>query len=399
MKLFTALFALLLCVFSVTSSAGQQYYEARSVAMGGSAVAASNREGAAFINPALLAVHAPQYDSSSGLMMLPMIAAEATNLNSFNDKFDDLQDSYDRLDDAISANDSAAIDRYRASLIDDLQGLDGEMGIVGAGLGMSIVIPTEKMPMAIFYKTYIDAIGMTDIAQSDIDTLQNLSTSTRTIPDLDSEGIVVAAGVSELGVALSFPLSIVNMPIAVGISPKFQRVDTYNYAVNANNFDSGDFDNEKYHDDDTSLNLDLGVAMQPSENIIVGLSGRNMISNNVDTVNNFNREFTYHVEPLYTAGVAYEGNSYTLTTDLDLNSNKRFSNETDTQYWRVGGELRPMGWIALRLGYRHDLKDASEDVYSFGTGFSIGNTFNFDLSGLVGSEDTLGGVIQTSYHF
>ncbi|MBL4814206.1 MAG: hypothetical protein JKY74_01835, partial [Shewanella sp.] len=42
--------------------AGQQYYEARSDAMGGAGVASSNREGAAFINPALLALQAPKFN-------------------------------------------------------------------------------------------------------------------------------------------------------------------------------------------------------------------------------------------------------------------------------------------------------------------------------------------------
>lgn len=378
--------------------AGQQYYEARSDAMGGAGVASSNREGAAFINPALLALQAPKFNNFA--MLLPVLGVDGADSDQMIDKFDSLQDAYDALDVAIGSGDTAAIDLHRGELVMDLESLKDNKAYASAGIGFSIVLPTHKMPMAVFYKSYMDAVGVAAIAQSDIDTLNGLDPNNPPeLTDLDSQGAVVAGAVSELGVALSFPLSIVNMPIAIGVSPKFQRIDTYNYVVSANNFDASDFDDAKYRNDETTFNLDVGVAMEPMSGLTVGLSGRNLISQDVETVEAQGRTFTYQVEPLFTAGVAYDWDSLTLTSDIDLNAHKRFAEIDGTQYWRVGGELKATDWFAFRLGYRHDMKDSTANIYSLGTGFEFGRVFYLDFTGMVGSDDAIGGVLQTSYHF
>ena len=378
--------------------AGQQYYEARSDAMGGAGVASSNREGAAFINPALLALQAPKFNDFA--MLLPVIGADGADKDQMVDKFDSLQDSYDALDAAISAGNATAVDLHRGELVSDLESLKDNNAYVSAGIGFSIVLPTHKMPMAVFYKSYIDAIGVAAIAQSDIDRLNTLDPDNPpALADLDSQGAVVAGVVSDLGVALSFPLSIVNMPIAVGISPKFQRIDTYNYVVSANNFDASDFDESKYRNDEVTFNLDIGIAMEPISGLTVGLSGRNLISQDVETVETQGRKFTYQVEPQFTAGIAYDWESIIVTSDIDLNAYKRFEEIGATQYWRVGGELKATDWFALRLGYRYDMKDNTANIYSLGTGFEFGRVFFLDFTGMVGSDDAIGGVLQTSYHF
>lgn len=256
MKYLSLVIAVLLSGSASLASAASLYNEARSDAMGGTGVAASNREGAAFINPALLAIHAPKY--SGGAVMLPVLGAEAANIDNLTDKFDALQASYDGLEAAINASDVTGITNYRDMLVADLKSLDGENAYGSVGLGFSVVLPTKRMPMSIFYKTYIDAVSVAVIEDSDIDALTNLDPNNPpAVTDLDSQGAVVAGAISDLGVALSFPLSIVNMPVAVGISPKLQRIDTYNYVVSANNFDADDFDDNKYRNDDT---VEIGRA-------------------------------------------------------------------------------------------------------------------------------------------
>lgn len=378
--------------------AGQQYYEARSDAMGGAGVASSNREGAAFINPALLALHAPKHDNIS--MLIPMVGIEGADKDQMLDKFDALQDSFDALGVAVHTGDIAGMVRYRDELVIDLESLKDTDGYVSVGIGFSVVLPTQRVPMAFFYKGYIDAIGLAAIEQSDIDTLNSADSSNPPmITDLDSQGVVIAGAVSDLGVALSLPLSIVNMPITVGITAKVQRIDTYHYVASANNFDASDFDDDRYQTDETAFNLDVGVAIMPTEGLIFGVSGRNLIARELETIQAKGRQFTYRVEPLYTAGISYDWGGVMLTSDIDLNARKRFAEFAETQYWRVGGELLATDWLALRVGYRHDLKDNTVNIYSLGTGFSLGRVFNLDLSGMVGSDDAIGGVLQTSYHF
>lgn len=398
MKFLSAMIMMVFSGLSVSALAGQQYHEARSDAMGGASVASSNPEGAAFINPALLAVHGPKY--SGGVVMFPALGVDMGNVSDLNDKFDALQLSYDGLENAINAADIAGIENYRSALITDLQSLEDEHAYASVGLGLSVVLPTKRMPMAIFYKTYIDAVSVAAIEQSDLDLLNDIDPNAPPVlTDLDSQGAVVAGAVSDLGVALSFPLSIVNMPIAIGISPKLQRIDTYNYVISANDFDTSDFDDDKYRNKETAFNLDIGVAIQPTAGMVLGLSGRNLVSQKVDTVESLGRQFTYRVEALYTAGVSYEWNRLSVTTDIDLNKHQGFDQIDSRQYWRLGGEIKATDWFALRFGYRRDLEDSTADIYSVGTGFRIGRSFNFDLTGMVGSDDAIGGVIQTSYHF
>ncbi|ABV85885.1 conjugal transfer protein TraF [Shewanella pealeana] len=381
-----------------TAQAGQEYYEARSDAMGGAGVAASNREGAAFVNPALLAINA--HKDNSAVLLIPAIGADVADSDDMIDKFDSLIDSYDALEAAIDVGNTAAIDEFRDDLVFDLESLNGNSAYASAGLGFSVAIPYQRMPMAIFYKSYVNAVGVADIAQSDIDALNNLDPNNPpNISDLDSQGQVVGGAVSDFGIALSFPLSIVNMPIAVGISPKFQRIDSYNYIANANNFDASDFDDAKYRNDETNFNLDIGVAMQAFDGLTLGLSGRNLISQDVDTIEVEGQKFTYRVEPLVTAAVAYDWDILSVTTDIDLIENKKFKELDGTQYWRVGGEVRAFDWMALRVGYRHDMKDSTANLYSLGSGFAFGDSFFLDLTGMFGDDNAVGGVLQTSYHF
>ncbi|WP_299574681.1 conjugal transfer protein TraF [uncultured Shewanella sp.] len=385
------------------------YFEARSDSMGGTGVAASNRVGASFINPALLAILTPHATytneeikkTQAFSLLLPAVGAEGADSDNMIDKFDSLQDSYDGLEAAINSGDSSDVETFRDDLVVDLESLKGNTANVSAGIGAAFVIPNEYLPMAVFYKSYLDAVGVADIVQSDIDTLSTLDplNPPTEITDLDSQGVVLAGGVTDFGVALSFPLSIVNMPVRVGISPKFQRIDTYHYSVNANNFDADDFDDDKYRNDENLFNLDIGVAFEPMDALTVGLSARNVFSKTVKTVESQGREFHYQVEPLITAGASYDWASVTLTTDIDLVDQTRFKELDAVQYWRVGGEVKATNWLSLRMGYRHDLKDNNVDIYSFGTGFAIGQAFKLDMSGSYGEDDAIGAVLQTSYHF
>lgn len=382
--------------------AGQQYYEARSDAMGGVGVASSNRDGAVFINPALLALQAPQFNDFATL--LPAFGFDGANSEQVLDKFGALQSSYKGLDTPIGAADAAKVSLYRD------ESLQNKHAYASAGLGFSVVLPTHKMPMTVFYKSYIDTLGVAAIAHSDIDTLNTLAPNNPPMltelgaqglgsQGLGSQGTVVTASVSDLGVALSFPLSIVNMPIAIGVSPKLQRIDTYSNVASVSNFESNDFDDAQYRNDGTAFNVDLGVAMEPVDGLTVGLSGRNLISQEVETIEAQGRRFTFQVEPMYAAGVAYDWESLTLTSDIDLNAQKRFEEVGDTQYWHLGGEMQATDWLALRVGYRHDIKDNTANIYSLGTGFEFGRVFYLDFTGMVGSNEAIGGVLQTSYHF
>lgn len=355
-----------------------------------------HRAGAALANPALLSLYATKSDDYA----LPVLGADGADKDDMIDKFDNLQDSYDGLDAAINASDVSGIEQYRGALIEDLQFLQHTTGYLSTGIGIALTLPTNSISTAIFFNTYIDAIGLAAIEQSDIDMLSTLDPlNPPQIDDLDSSGIVAAGATTDIGVAFSMPLSIANMPVTVGISPKIQRIDAYFYAVSANNFEASDFDDDKYRTDETVFNVDVGVAMQPVEGMTLALMGKNLISQDVETLPIENRKVSYQVEPLITAGIAYDWSDFTVTSDIDLTEYQRFESLAGTQFWRLGGEMRAADWVALRLGYRHDLEDSTADIYSVGVGFKAGDAFRFDLTGMFDSDNAIGGVIQTSYYF
>jgi len=273
------------------------------------------------------------------------------------------------------------------------------------GGGLSIEAANQSVQMVVFYDTYADAIGVKAIGVNTIDMdgfeapHERLKVLEPELMELDSKGMLVAGAVSDFGVAISYPLSIVNMPISVGVSPKLQKIDTYNYEAVINSFEPSEFDDASYRNDETTFNLDIGVAMEPVEGLVVAMSGRDLISQELEAVESQGRKLNYRVDPKFAAGVAYDWNRLTFTTDIDLNPIKRFDETVGTQYWRFKGEVRATDWLALRLGYRHDMKDNRASVYSLGTGVELGEVFSLDFTGMVSSDDAIGGVLKTSYHF
>lgn len=379
--------------------AGQDVFETRMDAMGGTGVAAGNRISAAFVNPALMSL--PDRQSEDVSLLLPALGAEVADDDDMIDKFDTLEDNYDALDAAIDRGDSAGILRYRDALVGDLESLRGNVAFANAGLGLNVVLPSSNnLSLALFSKTYLEGFAVANISDADILMLSTIDpTAPPALDNLTSQGRIVAGAVTDLGFALSTAFEINEMPVTVGIAPKYQRLDTFNYAVSANDFDVDDFDSDDYRNDNSGFNVDIGAAIQPMTGLTVGVSGRNLVKQELTTVMSQGQQLTYQVKPMVTAGVAYQYSGFTVSTDLDLTENQKFAELEGPKYWRMGGEYQPASWFAVRVGYRQDLNDVTPDIYSIGTGFTIGSAFSIDLTGMFGSDDALGGALQTSYYF
>lgn len=385
-------------MFSQYGLCAQDVFEARSDAMGGTGVASASLEAAPWMNPALLSL--PGYTEGDFGLLIPVLGAEVSDKDNMSDKFDTLEDNYDGLDAAINNGDVDAIDAYRVALLADLKGLDGNTAYASAGIGFSFAMPTKGMSWGVYYRSYLDGVAVADISDTDLVLLETLDPmNPPELDDLTSQGRVIAGASSELALSVSMPLSIVNMPVTIGLTPKLQRLDSFNYAVSANNFDAGDFDSDDYRNDDTGFNLDAGLAIMPMRGLTLGLVGRNLIERELETVESEGVQFKYRAGPMVTLGAAYTTASWQLSTDLDLTDNEKFVGLEGTKYWRFGGEWQALDWLSLRLGYRQDLNDMTADIYSVGTGFQIGEGFKLDLTGMWGDNDTVGAVLQSSYHF
>ncbi|MCL1130813.1 conjugal transfer protein TraF [Shewanella sairae] len=393
-----ALACALLPCFSALADQGS--YLVHRAAVGG--VAAAYIEGKAFVNPALLALNSHKNNATERLT-----PAQGSALDTVQTLTKSIEvRPHDTSGSAKDYNQLALTFNSRNST--DTHSYGNNLGLIKGhstytSVALEPVASNSIMSLTSFYQTEDTAIELGDAIQSELGATNRFANASVDVVSLDEQSPLISSRVSDFGVAMSFPLSIVNMPIAVGVSPKLQRVDTYHSLGNAPHFDASagelnGFD-DRYRNDAIHFNVDVGIAMQPLAGLTVELSGRNLIDKEHDTIALNGQQLTYQVEPLVKAGVAYDWQSLSVSTDIDLIENNQFKQLKGAQYWRLGGEMKAFDWMSVRVGYRHDMQDAGGDIYSLGSGFTIGESFSLDFTGMFGNDNALGGVLRTSYHF
>lgn len=149
--------------------------------------------------------------------------------------------------------------------------------------------------------------------------------------------------------------------------------------------------------------------MDFGENWTVGLSGQNLLSRDIDTNDirvlngrtgqEVSYQDTWQIRPLVTAGVAWHTGLLTLSADGDLTQTRGFKSEENSQYVGAGAEVSLLGWLAVRGGFRGDVKGNDSNVFTGGLGFAPFNTVHIDLTGIVGEDETWGAGAQFSVRF
>jgi opacity protein-like surface antigen len=386
--------------------------ETRNNAMGGTGVASSRYGSAVFSNPALLAKAQPDDDIT---VVFPSIGAQISDKDNLRDKIDDISDDVDNYRNAFDNLNFADLfipgsPGYRqvssaaGSLADQLESLKGKTASGKAAGGIAVSIPNDTLSVAFVAKANARARVSSYIDQGDIDQLRAIeavpSTALTVDPDnLKSKGFGRAAIVSDYGVAVARQFDIGGVPVSLGITPKLQKTWLYNYTVSIYNYNSDDINNSRYRNDDTGFNVDAGLAADFGENWTVGLSGQNLMSRDIDTKEVDGVRDTYQISPLVTAGVAWHNDLVTLTADSDLTETKGFKSEENSQYVGVGAEVQPLSWLAVRAGYRADVKSNDSNVFTAGVGFAPFNRVHLDLMGLYGEDQTWGAGAQLSMTF
>lgn len=371
---------------------------ARNQAMGGAGVASSNPQVSPFINPALMHHNVKDQGFS---MALPFVGLTAADPDDLVDKVDELQDSIDRLQARIDAADVPGADALRPVVASQLQGIDGLALDTQVGAGLSFVYPTADFTVGLSARTFVDARVLPIIDAADIATITG-SNNSADFDSLESDAVVAAAAVTEFGVSLATGIQILGRDVTIGVTPKFQSIETFNYAASVTSFDEddaeNDFDNEQFRDTDSSFNFDLGAAIDVNENVTVGFAVQNLISDSFDTVITSGRQFTYQVEARPTVGAALRGAGFTLTGDLDLLPTSRFQEVDDSQFFRLGAEYDLAGWAQLRAGASFDLESTQENLFSAGLGLSPFETVRIDLVGQYG-DNAAGAGLQIALTF
>lgn len=389
--------------FFVAGQAGAAngWTEARNDAMGGTGVASANYGSGVLINPALLAKAKPDDDIT---LIVPTIGAQISDKDDLRSKIDDISDEIDNYRQVLSTINLSQISAAAGDLANQLSSLKGKTANGKAGAGLAVSVPNDTLNVAFVAKANARARVSSYIDQGDIDLLRSiqsnpLNAATANPKDLKSKGYGRAAIVSDYGVAIARQFDIGGVPVSLGITPKLQQTWLYNYTTSIYNFSSDDINSSRYRNDDTGFNVDAGLAADFGDNWTVGLSGQNLFSRDIDTKEVDGVRDTYQIRPLVTAGVAWHTDILTLSADGDLTETKGFKSEDTSQYVGVGAEVRPLDWLAVRAGYRADVKNNDSNVFTGGVGFAPFNRVHVDLMGLYGENQTWGAGAQLSVTF
>jgi hypothetical protein len=297
-------------------------------------------------------------------------------------------------------------------LMNQLNALDGKTATGNLGAGFAFAMPTGSFALSIHAHSYTDFSARTLVDPADTDpTSGRIITAliSGNVQNLGSEARILAANVLELGVSVARQFDIAGMSLSIGATPKVQRVDTFNYAINAQNFENlDDFNDAAFRTDEIDFNLDLGVAFSPVEALTIGLVGRNVLAQDYGTVNTFGQAFTYEIQPKLILGAAVKLETLTLAADIDVTGDDRFKDVTlnfsnvlddDSQFARFGAEFDAWTWAQIRAGYVTDLENTVEDMFTAGIGISPGDVWHLDIAGMYADEHSFGGVVQMSFTF
>ncbi|HDJ2742138.1 TPA: conjugal transfer protein TraF [Salmonella bongori] len=415
------------------TSAANTWAEARNDAMGGTGVASAYYGSGVLLNPALLAKAKPEDNIT---VVLPAVGVQITDKDNLQDEINDISDKinyYDHVVDSLTPGQillhpRGVLNQFQGAardLADELEYLNGKTARANAGAGVAVSIPGQTLSVAFIAKGYAHGRVSSSIDQNDIQYLRNIQRNEsialreagraallgtdEITKHLNSTASRRVAIVSDYGIAAAKQWVVGDVPVSIGVTPKLQKTWLYNYTTSIYHYDSSDWNSSRYRNDDTGFNIDAGLAADFGENWTLGLSGQNLVSRDIDTkeiyiTNGISEETThykdtYQIRPLVTTGIAWHNEVLTVSADGDLTETKGFKSEDNSRYVGVGAEVRPLAWLAVRAGYRADVKNNDSNVFTGGLGFAPYNRVHLDLMGLYGEDETWGAGAQLTMTF
>jgi hypothetical protein len=360
-----------LTVNELVHAALPAFQDARAFAMGGTGVAGGRPASASFYNPALLSIwHKASQDDFN--LTLPSLHARIAHEEELVEQMDDIQESIDDFNAAVSGYDpntgsgKEAVRDSARQLQEQLRAVDGDTTRGELGLALAIQKPDKELGMGLFSGVALRANVRGQFSKDDDVVLNRAIESAEANREikpigegeeagepLSSTGAAVVVVIAEAGITLSREIELGGNALALGVSPKYMQIRTYDYRRSVSSFDEEDFDTADYETRKSGFNMNLGAAYTFGESSqwVAGASVRNLIPMDVDTVNDHKVE----VDPRITVGLAHRSRFSTLAVDLDLTENRNFSFEGGTQWLGLGGEVDAFDLIQLRAGVRHNL--------------------------------------------
>ena len=378
--------------------ANADIFSSRNAAMGGAGVAVSDYEVAGLYNPALLTV---KEEKDSVAIVFPNVGAEVSDQDEIFDELDAIADDFDALEQAIAASAPNAstdptVQSIRDRLIGNLNFVSDKPVSLNLGAFMSVAVPGDEQGFGIAVSGFADVLvearydDANDTPLIDAAILGNV-TDFDTV-SLNSNVKAIGVAVAEVIFSYARSVSFGDREVSIGVSPKYQSVETIQYIQTVNNYDEDDFDAEEFTDDDSGFNMDIGAAMNLNDKTLIAVNIQNLFGADYDTVEDpvTSEMTTYEIRPVVTPAISHKRDWLAATAELDLTERSGFKDEDGSQFFRVGVEFDAANWAQLRLGYRSDMNSVREDVVSAGIGLSPFDVLHIGIAGFVGDNDTAG---------
>ena len=404
--------AVALSVFSQASNAIPFSFEGRSLGMGGASVATADLASAAWANPAMLTNQRPGDDFS-------LLIGVGAFLRDNEDLITDIDSFQDADEIRVAAKNSGDILAEAGALLDMssiIAGIDGKVIAPEATGVVAMGIAFESFAMAISVRADVIAAGtVTDLSCSlvtdptcDVVRLTSEITSTN-FNILNLEGLFA----TELGLSFAKDFQVFERKVSIGIKPKIVELTSFTFRESLLTVDAG-LDTINKDDVETDIGtfatVDFGAAADVTESIRLGLSVRNLITDDfavdLGAINGVPLEAILNFDTEARIGAAYHNDFVTVAVDFDLTENEPLLanpafNKLTTQYLAVGAEFNAFDFMQLRVGAAKNLasgiSDGAKDVaYTAGLGFWLG--FNLDIAATF-NDNEVGGFIQTGFRF
>lgn len=394
--------------------------DARTQSLGGTAVALGNYNQGYSYNPALLATHIGDEDDTQdghfsyvvlvdGLSDGAKTAASAIT--------DDLEDNLSAAIDALNIDTNALSARSAIADARDLREAMNELEqqsiYADVYTAVSLTEPGDREGGAFFINSRLLAVGDSNIEQSDLALLDDYIEALTYIETfgsagephtelLDGDGNFVnpsdnidssaegsALMISEVGVSAARQFTMWGQPVAVGVTPKAVILHSFHERWGV---DDGQFDNDSSREEQVFFNADIGLLWTYQEHWRVGLAVKDVLEKR--WTSELNQSFK--LSPKSRLGLAYWGEYLRIGMDVDLQSQPQLQSGIAAQDLTFGVEWQALSGVALRLGYRYDLKEILGNSSSAGLLLRLGR-FALELSASSGDYD-LGAALQFSYY-
>ena len=416
----------LLCLsYSSTAFSGYKaFLDPRSMAMGGTGVAAATKFNASSHNPALIAFN--RGDKPDKIYISGSLGTRELYKENLNQDILEYQDSgieQDFIDMIASGNlaDSQAEAVRLKAILNDKEYSSYRSDEMSA---FSLLIDTEPVTINVFSRRELRE--MTVLVNRDegtidqvLDRLENGEATGNISESLRSSVDTTYFDFSELGATVATTNVIdYNMPISWGFTPKLIQYNSSYTSKKINDYDVNNPDDPVPSESNLEWNLDVGFAMLFTDDFlreefglngwwlegewVFAFSGMNLfptdISNYAPT--RFNPDFPggkASVQALYQVGIAHYREKYMLTMDIELTEDKVYENiEGDSRFLSFGGEYYWRDDFHLRGGLRVNASQTqrgAKESTSLSAGFMYQpHGFTIEAAAMI-SEYEVGGTV------